>query len=132
MRTEALGSINISNKFQFLDNQSLTELMAQYPTEINAYKMQEIKIGNIVDNRLKPVLEKYISLVDVLPDENANYNHIRTFGQESKYTDLLNSREYQNTVIDQLLQSQIQLTLGSKLRKKTETLAIKLKQELKG
>ena len=132
LRTEALGSINISNKFQFLDNQSLTELMAQYPTEINAYKMQEIKIGNIVDNRLKPVLEKYISLVDVLPDENANYNHIRTFGQESKYTDLLNSREYQNTVIDQLLQSQIQLTLGSKLRKKTETLAIKLKQELKG
>ncbi len=132
LRTEALGSINISNKFQFLDNQSLTELMAQYPTEINTYKMQEIKIGNIVDNRLKPVLEKYISLVDLLPDENAIYNQIRTFGQESNYSDLLNSREYQNTVIDQLLQSQIQLTLGSKLRNKTETLAIKLKQELKG
>lgn len=132
LRNEALSSINSSNKFQFLKNDALTELIAKYPTELNAYKTQETKIGNIVDNRLKPVLEKHISLVDVLPDENANYNHIKTFGKESKYTDLLNSREYQNTVIDQLLQSQIQLTLGKKLRKKTETLAIKLKQELKG
>lgn len=131
LRTEALGSINISNKFQFIDNQSLTELIAKYPTEINAYKIQETKIGNIVANRLKPVLEKYISLVDLLPDENANYKHIKTFGQESNYTDLLNSREYQNTVIDQLLQSQIQLAIGKKLRNKTESLAIKLKQELK-
>lgn len=131
LRNEALSSIISSNKFQFLQNDSLTELLAQYPTELNAYEIQEIKIGNIVDNRLKPVLEKYISLVDVLPDENPNYNYIKTFGQESNYTDLLNSREYQNTIIDQLLQSQIQLTLGRKLRKKTETLAVKLKQELK-
>jgi len=132
LRNEALSSINSSNKFQFLKNDALTELIAQYPTELNAYKIQEIKIGNIVDNRLKPVLERHISLVDVLPEENNNYTHIKTYGQESKYADLLNSREYQNTVIDQLLQSQIQLTLGRKLRKKTETLAIKLKQELKG
>ena len=97
LRNEALSSINSSNKFQFLKNDALTELLAQYPTEINTYKIQEIKIGNIVDNRLKPVFEKHISLVDVLPDENTNYNHIKTFGQESKYADLLNSREYQNT-----------------------------------
>lgn len=132
LRNEALGSINSSNKFQFLKNDAVTELIAQYPTELNTYKTQETKIGNIVANRLKPVLEKHLSLVDVLPDENANYNHIKTFGQESNYTDLLNSREYQNTVIDQLLQSQIQLTIGKNLRKKTETLAIKLKQELQG
>ena len=132
LRTEALSSINSSDKFQFIDNQAFTELMAQYPTELNAYKTQETKIANIVDNRLKPVLEKHISLVDVLPDEGSKYNHIKAFGQESKYTDLLNSRDYQNTVIDQLLQSQIQLTLGKKLRKRTETLAIKLKKELKG
>ncbi|MGB5553724.1 MAG: hypothetical protein WBM83_03620 [Flavobacteriaceae bacterium] len=132
LRNEALSSINSSNKFQFLKNDALTELIAQYPTELNTYKVQETKIGNIVENRLKPVLEKHISLVDVLPGENANYQQIKTFGQASKYADLLNSREYQNTVIDQLLQSQIQLSLGKKLRKKTETLAIKLKQELKG
>lgn len=131
LRAEALGSINSSDKFQFIDNQSLTELIAQYPMELNAFKTQETKIAHIVDNRLKPVLEKYISLVDVLPEGNAKYNHIKAFGQESKYTDLLNSLEYQNTVIDQLLQSQIQLTLGKKLRKRTETLAIRLKKELK-
>ncbi|MGB5274307.1 MAG: hypothetical protein WBN39_09665, partial [Flavobacteriaceae bacterium] len=35
LRNEALGSINNSNKFQFLENDALTELLAQYPTEIN-------------------------------------------------------------------------------------------------
>ncbi len=132
LRNEALGSINNSNKFQFLENDALTELLAQYPTEINTYKTQEIKIANIVDNRLKPVIEKHISLIDLLPEENKNYNHIRTFGQESNYSDLLDSREFQNSVIDQLLQTQIQLGNVRRLRNKTEILAIKLKQELKG
>ena len=68
--------------------------------------------------------------MDLLPKENTKYNKIRTFGQQSNYIDLLNSREYQNSVIDELLQSQIQLTIAKKLRTKTETLAIKLKQEL--
>ncbi len=97
LRNEALGSINNSNKFQFLENDALTELLAQYPTEINTYKTQEIKIASIVDNRLKPVIEKHISLIDLLPEENKNYKHIRTFGQESNYSDLLDSREFQNT-----------------------------------
>ena len=132
LRNEALGSINNSNKFQFLENDALTELLAQYPTEINTYKTQEIKIASIVDNRLKPVIEKHISLIDLLPEENKNYKHIRTFGQESNYSDLLDSREFQNSVIDQLLQTQIQLGNVRRLRNKTEILAIKLKQELKG
>ena len=132
LRTEALSSFNSSNKFQFLKNDALTALIAQYPTELNAYKTQETKIGNIVSDRLKPVLEKHISLVDLLPDDHQGYHQIKSFGQASKYDDLLNSREYQNTVIDQLLQSQIQLALGKKLRKRTEVLAVKLRQELKG
>ncbi|MGY8913850.1 MAG: hypothetical protein ACKVJF_02040 [Flavobacteriales bacterium] len=132
LRNEALNSINNSNKFQFLESDALTELIAQYPTEINKYKAQELKIGNSIENRLKPVIEKHISLIDLLPERNKQYNHIRTFGQESNYLDLLNSRDYQNSVIDQLLQTQIQLTLGKNLRKKTQILAIKLKQELKG
>ncbi len=132
LRNDALSSINNSNKFQFLENDSLTELLSEYPIELNTYKIQEIKIRNIIDNRLKPVIEKHISLIDILPEENNNYNRIPIFGQDSNYTDLLNSREYQNSVIDQILQTRIQLTIGRKLRKKTEILAIKLKQELKG
>lgn len=132
LRNEALSSINSSSKYQFLKNHKVTALIAQYPTELNSYKLQETKIGNIVENRLKPVLEKYISLVDVLPDDNQSYAHIKIVGQKSNYEALLNSKEYQNTVIDQLLQSQIQLALSRRLRKKTESLATKLRQELKG
>ncbi|MFC1719960.1 hypothetical protein ACFL00_02325 [Pseudomonadota bacterium] len=130
LRVEALSSINSSDKFQFLENDSLTELIAQYPTELKSYENQEIKIRNIVDNRLKPVLEEHISLIDLLPEKNRKYDQIRATGQKSNYTDLLNSKEYQNAVIDQLLQIQIQLNIGTNLRNITETLAIKLLQEL--
>lgn len=132
LRNEALNSINNTTKFEFLENDSLKELIAKFPNEINVFNNQELKIRNIVDNRLKPVIEKHISLIDMLPEGNKNYSQIRNLGQQSNYSELLNSREYQNTVIDQLMQTQIQLTIANKLRKKTETLAIKLKKELNG
>jgi hypothetical protein len=132
LRNEALNSINNTTKFEFLENDSLKELIAKFPNEITTFNNQDLKIRNIVDNRLKPVIEKHISLIDMLPEDNKNYSQIRSLGKQSNYAELLNSREYQNTVIDQLMQTKIQLTIAKKLRKKTETLAIKLKQELKG
>ena len=130
LRSDALSSINNTNKFQFLQNESLTQLIAQYPTELRSFQDQEIQIKNIVDNRVKPVLEKHIALVDMLPEENSTYKNIKTFGQGSDYSGLLESKEYQNSVIDQLLQTQIQLNIGKSLREKTAQLAIKLKREL--
>jgi len=132
LRNDALNSINNTNKFEFLEDDSLKRLIAGYPNEINIFQNQETKIRNIVDNRLKPVIEKHISLIDMLPQEDKGYTNMRTFGQRSNYEALLNSREYQNTAIDRLLQTEIQLTIAKKLRKKTEALAIKLKHELKG
>ncbi|MDW5290984.1 hypothetical protein [Formosa sp. PL04] len=131
LRDAALNSINNTNKFEFLENDSLKELIALYPNEISIFKNQEIKIGNIVNNRLQPVIEKHISLLDLLPEENKKYNQLKNLGQQSNYLDLLNSREYQNCLIDQLLQTQIQLNMAKSLRTKTERLAVKLKLELK-
>lgn len=132
LRNAALSSINNTDKFQFIENESLIELIAQYPTQLKSFQDQEIKVRNIVDNRLKPVLEKHISLVDMLPDDNSNYKQIKSLGKKSDYSGLLNSRDYQNSVIDQLLQTKIQINIGKELRKKTELLAIKLKRELNG
>ncbi|WP_299781810.1 hypothetical protein [uncultured Formosa sp.] len=130
LRKEALSSVNITDKFQFLENDTLADLIAEYPTELKLFEEQELKIRNIVDNRLKPVLEEYISLIDVLPEANHNFNQIRVYGQKSNYRGLLNNKEYQNSVIDQLLQTKNQLNIAMNLRKKTQILAIKLKQEL--
>ncbi|WP_159023874.1 hypothetical protein [Formosa sp. L2A11] len=130
LRKEALGSVNVTDKFQFLENDTLADLITQYPSDLKLFEEQELKIRNIVDNRLKPVLEEYISLIDILPEENHNFNQIRTYGQKSNYTGLLNNKEYQNSIIDQLLQTKMQLNIAMNLRKKTQILAIKLKQEL--
>ena len=132
LRSEALSSVNFTDKFQFLESDTLADLIAEYSSELKRFEEQELKIRFIVDNRLKPVLEEYISLTDLLPDDNDNFNQIRAFGQKSNYIELLNNKEYQNSVIDQLLQTQIQLNTAINLRNKTEKLAIKLKQELDG
>ncbi|MBP1841620.1 hypothetical protein [Formosa algae] len=130
LRNEALSSVNFTDKFQFLENDTLAELIAEYPSELKSFQEQELKIKNIVNNRLKPVLEEHLSLIDILPEVNNNYNQIRTYGQKSNYSALLNCKEYQNSIIDQLLQTKIQLNITMNLRKKTQILSIKLKQEL--
>ncbi len=132
LSNQALSSINATDKFQFIENDSLSELIAQYPTAFKSFVDQETKIGNIIENRLKPVLEKYISLVEVLPTWDEKFKNIRTFGQKSNFSGLMNCKEYQNTIIDELLQTQIQLELATELQSKTKELAKRLKQELDG
>lgn len=131
LRNDALNSINNTNKFEFLENQTLKTLIAEYPNEINIYKVQEAKIIAIVETRLQPIIEKHISLIDMLPKENPTYNHLKDKGQQSNYSELLNSRDYQNSIIDRMLQTGILLNNAKSLRGKTEKLAIKLKKELK-
>lgn len=131
LRNEALSSINATDKFQFIENDSLKILIAQYPAQIKEFMEQEIKLRSIVESKLKPTLEQHLSLVDMLP-ENAKYKRVKSYVKESDYATLLNSKEYQNAVIDHLLQTKIQLSITKKLRKNTETLAQKLSIELKG
>tara|TARA_R110002096_G_scaffold212818_1_gene400296 strand:+ start:65 stop:811 length:747 start_codon:yes stop_codon:yes gene_type:complete len=131
LRDKSLNSVNMTDKFQFLENDSLAELIAQYPSKLKTFENQEAKINNIVESRLKPIIEKHVSLIDLFPNDNKNYKNIKLFGQKSNYIQLLNSKDYQNSVIDQLMQTQIQLNNGINLRKKTRTLAFKLSQVLK-
>ena len=131
LRDKSLSSVNMTDKFQFLENDSLAELIAQYPSKLKTFENQEAKINNIVENRLKPIIEKHVSLIDLFPNDNKNYKNIKLFGQKSNYIQLLNSKDYQNSVIDQLMQTQIQLNNGINLRKKTRTLAFKLSQVLR-
>ena len=108
----------------------LKNLIAAYPNELDNFENQEAKIKNIIVNRLQPAIEKYVSLIDILTKREFNINRLQTFSVESNYAQLLLSREYQNCLVDRLLQTEIQLTKAKSLREKTQIMAFQLHKEL--
>lgn len=126
----SINSIINTTKFEFIENTSLKDLIIIYPNLIESFKKQDDQIKAIVTNRLKPVLEEYVSLVDMLSNEDSKYDHIKEFGAKSDYTALLASKEYQNSIIDRLLHTQKQLDNAKSLRGKTKILITKLNEEL--
>jgi len=125
-----VNSVVNTSKFEFIKSADLKDLIIIYPNKIQGFKEQDEKIKVIIANRLKPVIEKYISLVDMLPNDNLKYERIKEFGNKSDYAALLANKEYQNSIIDRLLQTKIQLDNAKRLRGKTIILITKLKQEL--
>ncbi|WP_232304839.1 hypothetical protein [Maribacter thermophilus] len=130
LRNEAINSINATNKFEFIESDSLKTLIADYPNELDSFDNQQTKIESIISDRLKPIIEKHISLIEIIPKNTYNYKRLKTYGNKSNYSELLVSREYQNSVIDRLLQTKGQLAIAQSLRKKTMTIATKLNEEL--
>ncbi|APQ19018.1 hypothetical protein [Maribacter hydrothermalis] len=130
VRNEAINSINATSKFEFIESDTLKELIAAYPNELDCFNNQQSKIEDIISDRLKPQIEKYISLMEILPPNSYSYQRVKNYGIQSNYPDLLVSREYQNGVIDRLLQTKGQLMIAKNLRQKTKTIATKLNQEL--
>jgi hypothetical protein len=125
-----VNSVVNTSKFEFIKSADLKDLIIIYPNKIQGFKEQDEKIKVIIANRLKPVIEKYISLVDMLPNDNLKYERIKEFGNKSDYAALLANKEYQNSIIDRLLQTKIQLNNAKRLRGKTIILITKLNQEL--
>ncbi|WP_299107240.1 hypothetical protein [uncultured Winogradskyella sp.] len=126
----AVNSINTTNKFEFIESDLLKDLIAAYPNELDNFQNQETKIENIIINRLQPVIEKHISLIDILTKRELKINRLESFSVASNYSKLLKSREYQNCLVDRLLQTEIQLTNAINLRDKTQTIAYNLTKEL--
>lgn len=126
----AINSVNTTNKFEFIESDVLKDLITTYPKDLESFESQEVKIENIILNRLQPVIEKHVSLMDILSNKEFNNNKIQTFSGHSNYSGLLKSREYQNCLVDRLLQTKIQLTNAISLREKTQTIAYNLHKEL--
>ncbi|WP_247656644.1 hypothetical protein [Maribacter sp. MMG018] len=130
VRNEAINSINATNKFEFIESDSLKRLIADYPNELDSFDNQQKKIENIITDRLKPIIEKHISLIEIIPRNSYSYKRLENYGNKSDYGELLVNREYQNSVIDRLIQTKGQLEIAKNLRKKTKTIATKLNEEL--
>jgi hypothetical protein len=126
----AINSIINTTKFEFIESTDLKDLIITYPNKIESFNDRDDKIKKIIANRLKPVLEKYISLVDMLPKENPKFDSIKKYGAKSDYIGLLQDKEYQNSIIDRLMQTEIQYNNAKSLRSKTKILINTLDEEL--
>lgn len=126
----AINSVNSTNKFEFIESALLKDLIASYQSELDYFENQEGKIKKIIANRLKPAIELHVSLIDILSERDSDFKRVQNYLKQSSYRELLNSREYQNALVDRLLQTENQLSLAINLRKKTKTIASKFKTEL--
>lgn len=126
----AINSVNSTNKFEFIESVLLKDLIASYPTELDNFETQENKIKNIIVNRLQPAIEAHVSLLDIISNRDIEFSRAKAFSEASNYTDLLNSRAFQNALVDRLLQTENQLANSETLKEKTQTIALKLNHEL--
>ncbi len=126
----ALNSVISTTKFELIESDSLKSLITNYPGEIQKLKSIDSKIKEIVLDRLQPTLEKHLALKDMLSKDNPKYTRIKAFGEPSDYQKLLHSKDYQNSLVDRLLQTENLLTSAKKLRNRTQVMSIKLKEEL--
>jgi len=130
LQSAAINSVSSTNKFEFIESDLLRDLIAAYPNELNTFENQEAKISNIVVNRLQPEIESHLSLIDILLTRDQRHNKTETYSKQEDYYALLNSKEYQNVLIDRLLQTENQLITANNLRDKTQRIAFKLNKEL--
>ncbi len=130
LQSASINSVSSTNKFEFIKSDLLRDLIASYPNELNNFENQDAKIGNIIINRLQPVIESHVSLIDILLNRESKYNKNTSFSGTSDYVKLLNNRAYQNVLVDRLIQTENQLIIGNNLRDKTQIIAYKLNKEL--
>ncbi|CDF79261.1 conserved hypothetical protein [Formosa agariphila KMM 3901] len=125
-----INSIVNTNKFEFMENDNLKDLIITFPNKITEFKEQEAKIKMIVENKLKPVLESHVSLLDKFSPSTSKFTQLQTSRNRSDYGALLASRIYQNGLVDRLMQTKIQLDNAKRLRSKTKLLIKSLEDEL--
>lgn len=124
-----MSSVLTTSKLEQISDIKLKDMLSLYYHKIENYKSQENVIKEIISDKLKPILEQYVSLTEILPDTQ-NYTHIKAYGAKSNYAALLRSREYQNSIIDRLLETQIQLDNSKILLSKTKLLIATLNNEI--
>ncbi|MGB5418238.1 hypothetical protein [Algibacter sp.] len=121
LQDSSLNSIVSTNKLESIDNAKLKDLIATYLSKIQLFKSQDDQVKTIVSDKIKPILENHISLVDLLSDD-IKYNHVKTHAATSDYSRLLANKAYQNSIIDRLLQTQNRLDYARTIRSKTKIL----------
>jgi hypothetical protein len=116
-----LNSILNSEKLEIIKDEELKKLLTSYPSAVRKFKKREENLEKLILDIQRPLIEKYVSLTDLLDSLNPNFQIIKAKAVTSNYSGLLNDLQYQNVLMHRYFTS-IELTEAA-IELKSQTVA---------
>ena len=108
----ALNSVLNSDQLELISNDSLRFMLTRFPSSVRKFKQHETHhLGTIIDMQ-RPMLEQYVSLLDLPRDMLAwmgmsDIEQLKINVPKSNFVGLLNDLSYQNIIIARIYNSQV-------------------------
>ena len=120
-----LNSILNTDKLELISNDTLKNLLTAYPAEIKKFLSQQENVKRVVLEIQRPILESYVSLAEFSPGQDTKVKVI-----PSDFEKLLNSRNYQNALVNRMIQNQNLVTQAEKFLEKTNSILNYINREV--
>lgn len=128
----SLNAILNSEQLSLITGDSLKLLLTEYPSYVKRFKEQEKNMEDVLLTLHRPILERYVSLIDVFskPEHSESFPNLKNRDPTSDYVGLIKDHDYQNVLFIQrghILGSDRE---ANKLLLKTEKLIELIEREL--
>jgi len=124
-----LNALLRSDKLELITNDSLNLLITEYPTSVKRFKEKEQNMEDVLLNLHRPILGRYISLIDKLSGEDG-FPNLNNRAPTSDYAGLIKDHEYQNVLYDERVQVRVSKRTAKQLILKTEKIIKLIEREL--
>lgn len=115
-----LNSILNSEKLELIQNEKLKRKLTAYPAIVSRFTKQEENLEEYVINVQRDKLRNFVSLTELLPDDNPQNKIIKATAKKSDYFGLLNDMYYQNILTGLLLTNNRMSNIAIELMENTE------------
>ncbi|MCB9320929.1 MAG: hypothetical protein H6570_16720 [Lewinellaceae bacterium] len=120
-----LNSILNTDKLELISNDTLKNLLTAYPAEIKKFLSQQENVKRVVLEIQRPILESYVSLAEFGLGQDTKVKVI-----PSDFEKLLNSRNYQNALVNRMIQNQNLVAQAEKFLEKTNSILNYINREV--
>ncbi|RLD63179.1 MAG: hypothetical protein DRI84_10005 [Bacteroidetes bacterium] len=125
-----LISVLNSDKLELIKNDSIKNLLTSYPASVENFKKREANLEKVILEIQRPIIEEYVSLTDLLPMENLDFESIKSKTVQSNYKGLLNDLRWQNVLMHRYYATQELSKAAIELKKKTVEIYSLLRKDL--
>ena len=125
-----LTSVLNSDKLELIKNDSLKNLLTSYPASVENFKKREANLEKVILEIQRPIIEDYVSLTDLLPRENSDFEYIKSKSVQSNYEGLLNDLRWQNVLMHRYYATQELSEAAIELKIKTIEIHSLLRKDL--